>query len=229
MASRSAWGGWIVFAGIVLLMVGAMDVLQGLVAIFEDEYVVATRKGLAIVDVTAWGWTTLLWGVLLIVAGLGLIGGAGWARWLAIIGVGVNAIQQVAFMANFPQAYPLWNILIVDAQRPRPVRAHGALAGLQGSRGLTMATMMPEQGVELGSDVAPASGVLVVAAGRLRADHRRDDLVARPDVDDRDAGVGRGGARRGRRTRCGVAGSATEFRASAARSWSCWAWSRSVR
>ena len=113
MAAKSSWGGWIVFAGIVLLMIGAIDVLQGLVAIFEDEYVVETRRGLAIVDVTAWGWITLLWGVLIIFAGLGLLGGAGWARWLAIIGVGVNAIQQVAFMANFPQAYPLWNILIV--------------------------------------------------------------------------------------------------------------------
>ena len=113
MAAKSSWGGWIVFAGIVLLMIGAIDVLQGLVAIFEDEYVVATRRGLAIIDVTAWGWITLLWGVLILCAGLGLLGGSGWARWLAIIGVGVNAVQQVAFMANFPQAYPLWNILIV--------------------------------------------------------------------------------------------------------------------
>jgi len=113
MASRSAWGGWIVFAGMVLVIVGAMDVLQGLVAIFEDEYVVGTRRGLAIVDVTAWGWITLLWGVLIAFAGLGLFAGAGWARWLAIIGVGINAIQQVAFMANFPQAYPLWNITII--------------------------------------------------------------------------------------------------------------------
>ena len=113
MASRSAWGGWIVFAGVVLLMVGAMDVLQGLVAITEDEFVVETRRGLAIVDVTTWGWITLLWGVVIGLAGLGLLGGAGWARWLAIIGVGINAVQQVAFMANFPQAYPLWNILII--------------------------------------------------------------------------------------------------------------------
>jgi hypothetical protein len=113
MASRSAWGGWIAFAGTVLLIVGSIDFLQGLVAIFKDDYVVATRQGLAIVDVTAWGWITLLWGVLLFIAGLGLLNGAGWARWLAIIGVGINAIEQIAFMANFPQAYPLWNILIV--------------------------------------------------------------------------------------------------------------------
>ena len=113
MASQDSWSGWIVFAGFVIVIVGAMDVLQGFVGILEDEYVVATAKGLAIVDVTAWGWMTLLWGGLLILAGLALLGGAGWARWLAIIAVAVNAIEQIAFLANYPQAYPLWNILIV--------------------------------------------------------------------------------------------------------------------
>jgi hypothetical protein len=113
MASQDAWSGWISFAGIVIIIVGVMDALQGFVAILEDEYVVATQKGLAILDVTAWGWATLIWGAILILAGFGLLGGAGWARWLAIIGVAVNAIQQVAFLANYPQAYPLWNLLIV--------------------------------------------------------------------------------------------------------------------
>ena len=113
MASQDSWSGWIVFAGFVIIIVGAMDVLQGFVGILEDEYVVATAKGLAIVDVTAWGWLTLLGGGLLILAGLALLGGAGWSRWLAIIAVAVNAIEQIAFLANYPQAYPLWNILIV--------------------------------------------------------------------------------------------------------------------
>jgi hypothetical protein len=113
MASQDAWSGWISFAGIVIIIVGVMDVIQGFVAIIKDEYVVATAKGLAILDVTAWGWTSLIWGALLIVAALGLLGGAGWARWLAIIGVAVNAIQQVAFLANYPQAYPLWDLMIV--------------------------------------------------------------------------------------------------------------------
>jgi hypothetical protein len=114
MASQdSAWSGWIVFAAFMLLIIGAIDALQGVVAIFRDEYVVSTAKGVALLDVTAWGWSTLLWGVLIFITGLGLLGGAGWARWLAIIGVGINAIGQIAFMANYPQAYPLWNILIV--------------------------------------------------------------------------------------------------------------------
>ena len=113
MASQDAWSGWISFAGIVIIIVGAMDVLQGLVAVIKDDYVVATPKGVAILDVTAWGWTTLIWGAILVIAALGLLGGAGWARWLAIIGVAVNAIQQIAFMANYPQAYPLWDLVII--------------------------------------------------------------------------------------------------------------------
>ena len=113
MAAQDSWSGWIVFAAFVIIIVGVMDALQGFLAILEDEYVVATAKGLALLDVTAWGWTSLIWGALLILAGLGLLGGAGWARWLAIFGVAINAVQQVAFLANYPQAYPLWNILIV--------------------------------------------------------------------------------------------------------------------
>ena len=111
--SHEPWTGWIVFAGFVIIIVGVMDAIQGIAAIFHDEYIVSTAKGVAILDVTAWGWTSLIWGAVLVLAGFGLLGGAGWARWLAIIGVGINAIQQVAFMANYPQAYPLWDILIV--------------------------------------------------------------------------------------------------------------------
>jgi hypothetical protein len=111
--AKEPWTGWISFAGFVIIIVGVMDALQGIAAIFHDEYIVATAKGVALLDVTAWGWTSLIWGAVLVLAGFGLLGGAGWARWLAIIGVGINAIQQVAFMSNYPQAYPLWDILIV--------------------------------------------------------------------------------------------------------------------
>jgi hypothetical protein len=163
-AQDSSWAGWIAFAGIVLLIIGALDVLQGFtaiikdeyvvstpkglatfdatgwgwttliwgilifitglgllggsdwarwLAIIKDEYVVSTPKGLATFDATGWGWTTLIWGILIFITGLGLLGGSDWARWLAIIGVGLNAIGQIGFLANYPQAYPLWNILIV--------------------------------------------------------------------------------------------------------------------
>ena len=117
MASNDSWGaGWIAFAGIILVIVGAIDVIWGFLAILEDEYVKATPEGLAIIDVTAWGWLTLLWGCLLVLAGIALVGGAGWARWFAIIGASIGAIGQMAYMANFPEAYPLWNITVLALQ-----------------------------------------------------------------------------------------------------------------
>ena len=113
MASQDTWSGWIAFSGFVLVIVGAIDMIQGFFAIFEDDKVVATGEGLAIVDATGWGWLMLLWGGLLILTGLALLGGAGWARWLAIVGVGVNAIAQMGFLANYQQAFPLWEITIL--------------------------------------------------------------------------------------------------------------------
>ncbi len=52
----------------------------------------------------------------LFLVGLALLGGAGWARWLGIIGVSFGAIAQMGFLANYPQAYPLWNITILTLQ-----------------------------------------------------------------------------------------------------------------
>ena len=114
--TSSAWTGWIAFAGMMMLIIGSIDAIQGFFAIIEDNYVAATPEGLAIVDVTAWGWFTLLWGTFLFLVGLALLGGAGWARWLGIIGVSFGAIAQMGFLANYPQAYPLWNITILTLQ-----------------------------------------------------------------------------------------------------------------
>ena len=57
--------GWIGFAGILLLMVGAIDFFQGLIALFDDDYYVVTASGFLVVNLTGWGWIMLIWGVLL--------------------------------------------------------------------------------------------------------------------------------------------------------------------
>jgi hypothetical protein len=103
--SRSM-AGWIGFAGIVMLILGGIDFFQGLIAIFDDKYFVVTASGFLVVDVTAWGWIMLIWGVLLVLAGLGLLAGQGWARWFTIVVVAVNFFTQLGFLGN--SQYPLW-------------------------------------------------------------------------------------------------------------------------
>jgi hypothetical protein len=98
--------GWIGFAGIVMLIMGGIAFFQGLIALFEDEYYVVTQSGFLVVDVTAWGWIMLIWGVLLVLAGLSLLSGQSWARWFTIVVVALNFFAQLGFLGN--SSYPLW-------------------------------------------------------------------------------------------------------------------------
>ena len=107
MNSKSM-AGWIGFAAIVLVIIGAIDFFQGLIALFEDEYYVPTGSGFLVFDLTGWGWTMLIWGVLLVLAGLGLAAGQGWARWFAIVVVGLNFIAQLGFLGNTQNT--LWSL-----------------------------------------------------------------------------------------------------------------------
>ena len=110
MNSKSM-AGWIGFAGILMVLIGSIDFFEGLVALFKDDYFVVTASGFLVVDLTAWGWIMLIWGVLLVLAGLGLLGGQGWARWFAIVVVCVNVIAQLGFLGN--SQYPLWSLTVM--------------------------------------------------------------------------------------------------------------------
>ena len=99
MNSRSM-AGWIGFAGIVTLILGGLTFFEGLIALLRDNYYVATGEGFLVVNVTGWGWIMLVWGLILACVGLGLLGGAGWARWVAILFVSVNIFGQLGFLGN---------------------------------------------------------------------------------------------------------------------------------
>jgi hypothetical protein len=111
MATRrgDAWAGWIAFAGTMLLVIGAINVFQGTVALVDDERVVPTVDAFIIVDLTSWGWTLVLSGVLMLATGLGLLAAMTWARVTAIIVVGLHAVAQVAWLG----AYPIWSLLMI--------------------------------------------------------------------------------------------------------------------
>ena len=107
MNARSM-AGWIGFAGIMMLIVGGIDFFQGLIALFEDDYYVVTPSGFLTIDLTGWGWILLIWGVLLVLAGLALLSGQGWARWFTIVVVSLNFFAQLGFLGN--SQYPLWTL-----------------------------------------------------------------------------------------------------------------------
>jgi hypothetical protein len=106
----SGWAvGFTVFAAILMIMVGVWEALQGLIAIFENEFYVATRNYLFEFDATTWGWIHLILGVLIAFAGWGLLSGQTWAR---VVGITLATLSATANFLFIPY-YPFWSILII--------------------------------------------------------------------------------------------------------------------
>ena len=64
-----------------------------------------------IFDTTTWGWLAMIMGVVLFLVGLGLTGGAGWARWVAIILLVVNLLGNIGWVGS--SQYPIWALTVV--------------------------------------------------------------------------------------------------------------------
>lgn len=122
--SVTGWVGWAVFAAIVLLIAGFIDLLHGLQALIgPDTAYFLAESGLFSIDVQGWGWWHLIAGLLLILVGFALLAGATWARVVAIILVSVNAIGQLTLMAAQP-----WlsiTVLVLDILVIYALTVHG--------------------------------------------------------------------------------------------------------
>jgi hypothetical protein len=111
--SRPPAGGerstWIAFAGVMMVILGSLDVFWGLAAILNNEVVVVGGHGALIFDLTTWGWVQLIVGALVGLTGLGLLVGNEAARVTGIFLLAINAVLQVVW---FPAA-PLWAFLMI--------------------------------------------------------------------------------------------------------------------
>jgi len=112
MATRdttSEPSGWVIFAGVMMMLIGFLNFFYGLAAVANSDVVVVGGHGAIIADLTTWGWVTMILAVVLVLTGFGLLAGADWARWVGILLVMLNAVAQVWI---FPAA-PLWALIVI--------------------------------------------------------------------------------------------------------------------
>jgi hypothetical protein len=106
----SGWAvGFILFAAIMMIMAGIFQAFAGLVAIFENEFYVATRNYLFQFDATTWGWIHLILGVVVALAGWGVLAGQTWAR---VVGITLAVLSAVANFLFIPY-YPFWSLTVI--------------------------------------------------------------------------------------------------------------------
>ena len=106
----TGWVGWVLFAGIIMATTGFFNIIQGFVALAQDDFYLVGSNGLVLsLDYTAWGWLLLLSGALFAFAGYGVMVGQMWARVTGVILAVVNAVVNMVVMP----AYPIWSIIVI--------------------------------------------------------------------------------------------------------------------
>ena len=106
----TAWAGWVVFAGVMLIMLGTFQIIQGLVALFDDGFYLVRSNGLVVdVDYNTWGWIHMTIGAVGVLAGLGLLAGNMLARVVGVIIACLSAVVNLAFIS----AYPVWSAIVI--------------------------------------------------------------------------------------------------------------------
>jgi hypothetical protein len=97
------------FGGVMLMLVGAFNVLDGIVALMNPDYFQSDQL---FSSLTAWGWFFALYGAGQVLIGVAVLAGSQVALWPGVVVAGFNALAQLAFVAH----YPAWStaIMVID-------------------------------------------------------------------------------------------------------------------
>ena len=107
--SLGAAVGLSLFAGIMMIIGGVFNAMEGVVALAQDEVYVSTRRYIFAFDLTTWGWIHIILGLLVVAAGVGVITGQLWGR---VVGITIATLTILANFAFIPY-YPIWSLVII--------------------------------------------------------------------------------------------------------------------
>jgi hypothetical protein len=98
-----------VFAGVMMIVGGGFQAFEALSAIVNDQYLVVAPNYIYSFDLTAWGWIHLIIGLALVVTGICLLMGQGWAKIAGIVVAGIAALANFTWL---PYA-PFWAVIVI--------------------------------------------------------------------------------------------------------------------
>jgi hypothetical protein len=119
--------GLVVFAAVVLAVVGCFNLIYGIAAV-ANAHVFVAGAHYVWGDLRFWGWVTLIVGCLQLIAAAGVMTGNQLARWYGVFVVSLSAIAMMFFIS----AYPFWalTIIAVDIVAIYGLCAYGSRANI---------------------------------------------------------------------------------------------------
>ena len=107
MNEETTVGGWWVFAGILLMIAGVLNIIYGIAAIGNSRFF-TENAAYIISSLHTWGWVSLILGVLEILAAFSLFSGGEYGRWFGML---VGSLNAIGALLSIP-AYPFWSLCI---------------------------------------------------------------------------------------------------------------------
>lgn len=98
--------GVVTFVGILFLVLGAFNVMDGLVALLNSSYF---SNHLLFANFTAWGWVILVLGVIQWFVGIAILNRGRGGQMAGIVLAALNAIVMLAYLDH----HPAWAIIII--------------------------------------------------------------------------------------------------------------------
>ena len=99
--------GWVTFAGILLLLSGALNVIYGIAAIGNSKFF-NQNADYIVSNLKTWGWITLIIGIIEVLAAGSLWQGGLFGR---VMGIFAAALAAIDALLAIP-AYPFWSLAI---------------------------------------------------------------------------------------------------------------------
>jgi hypothetical protein len=95
------------FAGMIAIMLGGFNIIEGFFALFNDRYVTLANGQFYVFNRTGWGWIHIVLGVVLLIVGYGILSAQTWARVVGIVLAIFAALVQVIYLP----IYPFWALI----------------------------------------------------------------------------------------------------------------------
>ncbi|MEV1022097.1 hypothetical protein [Streptomyces sp. NPDC050264] len=101
--------GGVVFAVCVMAISGAFHAIAGLSGILSDNFYQAQNDYPFDFDANVRGWVQMITGIVILAAAFNLFSGRTWARAVAIVVMGLSALENFFFTPYFP----FWSAIII--------------------------------------------------------------------------------------------------------------------
>jgi hypothetical protein len=101
--------GWLRFAGIMLGIVGVLNIVWGIAALDDSKVFTSDAKYVIFDNLHTWGWLVLILGVVQLFAAFSIVRGGTFGAVIGIVCAALNLFGELFVV----RAHPVWSVVVI--------------------------------------------------------------------------------------------------------------------